>query len=171
MNDFFPVAALLVSGLALIVSALSLFLNYRTAQRAKAEKAINAWIVLSHRLDNEWWLAKLSVKNNSHLDIAIEKIAVAPPDFLLGDYSKIKLVVGRDEIPTGFIALKDFDRYLAMPLSVLVSAGDTTEAKFLLHQPSYSRRKGTKVRVMYWTQEPKRKWCILPVAVLTRSDF
>lgn len=159
-----------ISALALLVSAISLFISYRTSQRTKAEKAVNAWIELT-RSTSEWWLATLTVRNNSHIDIAIEKLGVEPPDFLIGDLGKAQMRSAPDGSEKTEVNLGSDAQYLAGPFKLSVPAGETREGKFMLYQPTYSQRKGTKVRVMYWTLEPKRRWCILSVAVRTRGDF
>jgi hypothetical protein len=158
-----------ISALALLVSAISLFISYRMSQRTKAEKAVNAWIELTPST-SEWWLGTLNVRNHSHIDIAIEKLGVEPPDFLIGDLSKAQVRAAPDGSTTE-VKIGPDAQYLAGPFKLSVPAGETRDGKFMLYQPTYSRRKGTKVRVMYWTLEPKRRWCILPVAVRTRGDF
>jgi hypothetical protein len=159
-----------LTALALVVASLSLFISWRTSQRAKAEKAVNVWIGIQ-RSHPEWWLATLNVENNSHLGIEIEKLGVDLPDYRLGDLSKAKQIVGPDFRITGKIDTTALDHHLAMPFKFTVSAGETLQRKFLLHQPAHSRRKSTKVKVMYWTLQPKRRWRILPVIVRTRSDL
>lgn len=158
-----------LTALALVVASLSLLISWRTSQRAKAEKAVNVWIDVQ-RAQPEWWVATLNVENNSHLGIEVEKLTADLPDYRLGDLSKAKLIVAADGTPTG-LATTDIDHHLAMPFKFNVTAGDTQQRKFLLHQPAHSRRKNAKVSVMYWTLEPKRRWRILPVAVKTRSDM
>ena len=158
-----------LTALALVVASLSLYISWSTARRAKAEKAVNAWITLT-RPGPDWWLATLNVKNGSHLGIEIEKLGVDPPDYRLGDLSQAKQITAPDGTPTG-IDMAGVDHCLAMSFKFTVAAGETLQRKFLLHQPAHSRRKSTKVSVMYWTLEPKRQWCILPVMVRTRSDL
>jgi hypothetical protein len=159
-----------ISALALLVSAISLIISYRTSQRTKAEKAVNAWIELT-RSTSEWWVATLNVRNNSHIDIAIEKLGVEPPDFLIGDLSKAQVRTAPDGSGKTEVKLAADAQYLSGPFELSVPAGETKDGKFMLYQAPYSQRKGTKVKVMYWTLEPKRRWCILPVAVRTRGDF
>jgi len=84
--------------LALVVASLSLYTSWSTARRAKAEKAVNAWIMLA-RHSTEWWLATLTVKNGSHLSIEIEKLAVDPPDYRLGSIWQTNLLTARDSTP------------------------------------------------------------------------
>src|SRR4051794_31412599 len=76
-----------LTALALIVAGFSLYISWATAQRAKAEKSVNAWITLA-RLNTEWWIATLNVKNASHVGIEIEKIGVDPPDYRLAHLSE-----------------------------------------------------------------------------------
>src|SRR5581483_2896375 len=116
---------------------------------AKAEKSVIAWIdvVRSHP---EWWMATLNVKNNSHLGIEIAQLSVDLPDYRLGDLSKAKNIQN-DAFQIVGIDTTGLDHYLSMPFKFTVAAGETLQRKFLLHQPSHSRRKVTKVRVMYWT--------------------
>ncbi|MCK1636497.1 hypothetical protein IVA95_02550 [Bradyrhizobium sp. 157] len=158
-----------LAALALIVSSLSLYISWNTARRAKAEKAVNAWITIT-RPDPEWWLATLNLKNGSHLGIEIEKLGVDLPDYRLGDLSQAKQITAPDGKPTG-IDMAGVDHCLAMPFKFSVAAGETLQRNFLLHQPAHSRRKSAEVSVMYWTLEPKRRWRILPVMVQTRSDL
>jgi hypothetical protein len=159
-----------ISALALLVSGISLLISYRMSQRTKAEKALNAWIELT-RSTSEWWLGTLYVRNNSHIDIAIEKLGVEPPDFLIGDLTKAQIRDAPDGSGKTEVNLAADAQYLAGPFKLSVPAGETKDGKFMLYQAVYSRRKGTKVRVMYWTLEPRKRWCILPVAVKTRGDF
>jgi hypothetical protein len=160
-----------LSALALIVSGLSLFISWRTAQRTKAEKAVNAWVDL-HRAHPEWWLATLNVKNNSYLGIEIEKLTIDLPDYRLGDLSKVNAKTDGYGNPTGEVTIgPNAGSYSAMPFAHTVAAGDTLTAKFLLYQPAHSRRKGTVVTVRYWTLEPKKQWRGVPVKVKTRSDM
>jgi hypothetical protein len=158
-----------LTGLALIVSSLSLYISWSTARRAKAEKAVNAWITLT-RPGTEWWLATLNVKNGSHLGIEIEKLAVDLPDYRLGDLAQAKQITAPDGTPPG-IDMAGVDHCLAMPFKFTVAAGETLQREFLLHQPAHSSRKSTKVSVMYWTLEPKRRWRILPVIVQTEANY
>jgi hypothetical protein len=58
-----------------------------------------------------------------------------------------------------------------MPLPLAIGAGETGKSNFLIYQPAHSRRRSTKVNVMYWTLEPKQKWRILPVRIETRPAF
>jgi hypothetical protein len=158
-----------LAALALIVSGLSLFISWRTSQRAKAEKAVNAWIVLA-RANAEWWQAKLKVENKSHLGIELEKLTVDLPDYRLGDWSEVKWAVPPGG-STPMLDIPNVDHHLAMPFKFTVAAGETFEGSFLLHQPSHSRRKFARSGVMYWTLEPSKRWCALPVMVRTRSDL
>jgi hypothetical protein len=158
-----------LTALALVVASVSLYISWSSTRRAKAEKAVNAWITLA-RSGAEWWLATLNVKNGSHLDIDIEKLAVDLPDYRLGDLSQAKQITAPDSTPTG-IDMGGVDHCLAMSFKFTVAAGETLQRQFLLHQPAHSPRKSTKVKVMYWTLEPKRRWRILPVMVKTRSDL
>jgi hypothetical protein len=158
-----------LTGLALVVAGLSLYISWGTARRAKAEKAVNAWITLT-RPSTEWWLATLNVKNGSHLGIEIAKLSVKLPDYRLGDLSQTKQITALDGTPTS-IDMAGVDHCLAMPFKFTVAAGETLQRNFLLYQPSHSRRKSTKVSVMYETLEPERRWRILPVVVQTRSDL
>jgi hypothetical protein len=154
-----------LTGLALIVSSLSLHISRGTARRAKAEKSVNVWIDIQPA-QSGWWVATLNVENNSHLGIEIEKLGVDLPDYRLGDVSKAKLIVAPDGTPTGLVTTA-IDHHLAMPFRFNVTAGDKQQRKFLLHQPAHCRRKSAKVSVMYWMLEPKRRWRILPVMVQT----
>lgn len=157
-----------LTGLALVIASLSLFISWSTARRAKAEKAINAWIV-TERLHPEWWLVTLNIKNNSHIGIEINQLSVDLPDYRLGDLSKVKQIVAPDGAITG-IDMGSLEHYLAMPFKHGVAASEALQRKFVLYQPAHSRRKKAKVNVMYWTLEPKRRWRDLPVIVKTRSD-
>jgi hypothetical protein len=157
-----------LTGLALVIASLSLSISWSTARRAKAEKAVNAWVTLS-RAGAEWWLGTLNVKNGSHLSIEIGKLAVKLPDYRLADLSQAKQIIAPDGTMTG-IDLAGVDHCLAMPFKFTVAAGGTLQRNFLLHQPARSRRKSTKVSVMYSTLEPRSRWRILPVMVKTRSD-
>jgi hypothetical protein len=158
-----------LTALALVVASLSLYTSWSTARRAKAEKAVNAWITLT-RAGTEWWLATLNVKNGSHLGIEIEKLGVDLPDYRLGDLSQAKQITAPDGTPTE-IDMAGVDHCLAMPFKFTVAAGETLQRNFLLHQPAHSQRKSAEVNAMYWTLEPKRRWRILPVMVQTRSDL
>lgn len=158
-----------LAALALVVASLSLLISWRTSQRVKAENAVNVWIDFQ-LAQPEWWVATLNVENNSHLGIEVEKLSVDLPDYRLGDVSKAKLIVAPDGTPTGLVTTA-IDHHLAMPFKFNVTAGDTQQRKFLLHQPAHSRRKSAKVRVMYWTLEPKRRRRILQVIVKTRSNM
>jgi len=157
-----------LTALALVVASLSLYVSWSTARRAKAEKAVNAWITLT-RPGTEWWLATLNVKNGSHLGIEIESLSVGLPDYRLGLLSQAKQIVTDFKI-TG-IDMAGVDHHLAMPFKLTVNAGETLQGQFLLHQPAHSRSTSTKVNVMYWTLEPKRRWRSLSVKVHTRSTL
>jgi hypothetical protein len=158
-----------LTGLALIVSSLSLLISWRTSQQAKAEKSVNAWITLT-RHGTEWWLATLNVKNGSHLGIETESLSVDLPDYRLGILLQAKQIV-TDFRMTGILDMAGVDHHLAMPFKLTVNAGETLQGQFLLHQPAHSRRKSTKISVMYWTLEPRRRLRALPVRVQTRSDL
>jgi hypothetical protein len=158
-----------LTALALVVASFSLYISWSTARRAKAEKAVNAWITHT-RAGAEWWLATLNVKNGSHLGIEIEKVAVDPPDYRLGSLWQTKPITAPDGTASG-LDTAAVEHCLAMPFKCTVAAGETMQHNFLLHQPAHSLRKSAKVSVMYWTLEPKRRWRILPVMVQTRSDL
>ena len=76
----------IISGIALGVSGLSLFISIRTAQRAINAAKVTAWIdPLQRTGSSEWLLATLNVKNPSHTDIKVEKVGIDLPDFRVGD--------------------------------------------------------------------------------------
>jgi len=157
-----------LTGLALVVASLSLYVSWTTARRARAEKSVNAWITLA-RSGTEWWLATLNVRNGSHLSIEIEQLTVDLPDYRLGDLAQAKQIQSPSGEPTG-IDLSANDHYLSMPLKFTVAAGETVQRSFLLHQPAHSRRRGTKISVAYYTLEPSRRRRMLPIRVKTRAD-
>ena len=140
-----------LTGLALIIASLSLYISWGIARRTKAEKAVNAWITVA-RAGTEWWLATLNVRNGSHLSIDVEKLGVGPSQYHLGDLSQAKQIVAADGTPTG-IDMASVDHCLAMPIKFNVPAGETAERKFLIYQPAHSQRKNGIVSVMYWTLE------------------
>jgi hypothetical protein len=161
--------SVIISALALVVSLASLLITWRMSRRTINAQKVTAWIELESRT-GEWFLANLSVKNQSHLDIKIQKVAIGLPDFRLADLNEALVQSGSGELhlPTQ-ITIKNF--YSAMPLLLDVGAGETGKAKFLVHQPAHSRRRATRVSVMYWTMEPSQKWRILQVSVKTRADL
>lgn len=158
-----------LTALALIVAGLSLYISWGTAQRAKAEKSVNAWIGLA-RINTEWFLATLYVKNASHLGIDIEKLGVSGPDFHLGNAAQLKTITAADGTQTG-LDPSAAEHYLAMSFKVNVPVGEALEKQFLLHQPAHSQRRATKVTMMYQTLEPKKRWVLLPISVRTRNDL
>src|SRR5258708_13596991 len=158
-----------LDALAVVVSSLRLFISWRTSQRAKAEKAVNAWIELT-RINAEWWQAKLNIENNSHLGIGVEKLTVSLPDYRLGIWSEVKWAVPPGG-STSVLDIPNVAHHTAMPFKFIVAAGETLQGDFLLYQPSHSRRKVARVSAVYWTLEPRRRWHALPVKVQTRSDL
>jgi hypothetical protein len=159
--------------LAIIMSGLSLVISYRTAKRVRAEKAVIAWITLA-RSDMEWWLATLSIKNNSHLDIEVESLHPEHLEIRVGDFTKTKPAEAPD-LDSG--KLEDHVKMpfklavLKMPFKLAVAAGETKEGKFLLYQPAHSRLKKTNVNVWYKTLEAKQQRFCLRIEVQTRSDL
>jgi hypothetical protein len=156
-----------VSGLALCVSLASFYVSWRTAQKSN----VNAWIELAALEDREWHLATLTVKNPSHLDIAVKKVDISLPDFRLGDLNEALVTSPSGE--------RSLPKTIGItPQSLVLSFNDFTVAadaktvkQFLVYQPSHNRKKTAVVRVMYATREPKPKWVILPVKIRTRSDI
>jgi hypothetical protein len=162
-----------LSALAVVVSGLSLVISYRTAKRLRAEKAVVAWITLA-RSDMEWWLATLSIKNNSQLNIEVESLHPEHLEIRVGDFTRAKPVQA-SALDSG-----DLDHHLKMPfkLAVLkmpfklaVAAGETKDGKFLLYQPAHSRLKKTNVNVWYKTLEARQRRFCLRIEVQTRSDL
>ncbi|MET3842244.1 hypothetical protein [Bradyrhizobium sp. OAE829] len=152
-----------LTALALIVAGLSLYISWSTARQTRAEKSVNAWITLA-RLNTEWWIATLNVKNASPLGIQIEKLGVDPPDYRLAHLSE-----GNAEGTS--LDLSIMVQGFALAFDLNVPPGETLERKFLLYQPAHSRRISTNVTVMYWTLEAKQRWVLLRVKVQTRSNL
>lgn len=159
--------SVIISALALVVSLSSFFISWRMARRTIDAQKVTAWIDLG---SDEWFVANLSVKNQSHVDIKVQKLGIDLPDFRLGnlDEASVDDGLGNRVLPKA-IAVKS--HYAAMPLPLDVGAGETSKAQFLIYQPARSRKRKARVSVMYWTMEPKQKWRILPIIVKTRSDL
>jgi hypothetical protein len=160
-----------LSALAIIMSGLSLVISYRTAKRVRAEKAVLAWITLA-RSDMEWWLATLSMKNNSHLDIEVESLHPEHLEIRVGDFTKTKPAQATDSGKLEHQLKMPFKlAVLKMPFKLAVAAGETKEGKFLLYQPAHSRVKKTNVNVWYKTLEAKQRRFCLRIEVQMRSDL
>jgi hypothetical protein len=160
-----------LSALAIIMSGLSLVISYRTAKRVRAEKAVIAWITLA-RSDMEWWLATLSIKNNSHLDIEVESLHPEHLEIRVGDFTKTKPAQATDSGKLEHQLKMPFKlAVLKMPFKLAVAAGETKEGKFLLYQPAHSRVKKTNVNVWYKTLEAKQRRFCLRIEVQMRSDL
>jgi hypothetical protein len=160
-----------LSALAIIMSGLSLVISYRTAKRVRAEKAVLAWITLA-RSDMEWWLATLSIKNNSHLDIEVESLHPEHLEIRVGDFTKTKPAQATDSGKLEHQLKMPFKlAVLKMPFKLAVAAGETKEGKFLLYQPAHSRVKKTNVNVWYKTLEAKQRRFCLRIEVQMRSDL
>src|SRR4051812_34995289 len=109
-----------LTALALFVAGLSLWLSWLNYQRDKAEKSVNGWITLQGA-DPQWTLATLYVKNNSHLNIQIEKLTCSTP-FRVGDPKQINKIPG-DGGTIVAIDYSQLDHHLAMPFGFNVAAG------------------------------------------------
>ena len=162
-----------LSALAVVVSVLSLVISYRTAKRVRAERAVVAWITLA-RSDMEWWLATLSIKNNSDLNIEVESLHPEHLEIRVGDFTKTKPVQAPDfnsGDPEHHLKMPFKLAVLKMPFKLAVAAGETREGKFLLYQPAHSRLKKTNVNVWYKTLEAKQRRFCLRIEVQTRSEL
>ena len=160
----------LIAALALAVSGCSLFISWRMAHHTIAAERVTAWIELGLTGNPEWLVATLSVKNPSPNDIKVQKISIGLPDFRLGDIVEASIDNGKGNriLPKEFTVK---NHSIGMPLPLAIGAGETGKSNFLIYQPAHSRRRSTKVNVMYWTLEPKQKWRILPVRIETRPAF
>jgi hypothetical protein len=167
MPSWVPVG---ISALALIVSTSRFLVSWRMSRRTIDAQRVTAWIELISTGSSERFLATVTVKNPSHLDIKVAKLGIDLPDFRLGDLDEASVDdgMGNRVLPKG---IKVKSHYAAMPLELAVHAGETDKRQFLIYQPTRSQKKQAQVRVMYWTMEPKRTWRILPVTVRTRPDL
>jgi hypothetical protein len=155
------------SGLALCVSALSLYISWRTAQKSN----VSAWVDIVPAQEREWHLATLTVKNPSHLDIAVKKVGISLPDFRLADMNDVLVDDGYgNRVLPATIKFNPQSLLLSFD-SLTVAAGGTTTKQFLIFQPAHSAKKMAIVTVAYSTKEPKPKWRSLPVRVVTRSSL
>jgi hypothetical protein len=167
MPDWIGIA---ISGVALCVSAYSLFIARRTAQRAIDAEKVSAWIEIAKSSDKEWFVCTVHVKNPSRHDIKLEKLSVDLPDFRIAD-----VWAAYETSSSGEVVLKQKveiePKDLILPLSLTIKTGETKEKTFCLYQPAHSQQKSTKVNVMYWTLEPVQQWRSLPVTVEIRTGF
>lgn len=159
-----------VAVLALIVSASSFAVSWRTAVRARAREAITAYIELSATGEKEYLRAKLHVKNPSPADLRIEKLSIDLPDFRLVDIDSVAVDdgAGNRVLPE---RIRPTEPAIAMSVVRHVASGETVRVEFLIYQPAHSQRRSTKVNVMYWRLGPTPKWIILPIRIVTRTSL